>query len=127
MANNNIGTIHCHFHDGAAFIRENVKGKRYIHCEQCGIIQPTKAPFQHYIEVNATMYGAPQAENRNMAGEPEKQKQVEQPAPVKVDFAAIAKQAAKSISKKPAEKEPTNEPKPCGDGLTDYEREMGYR
>lgn len=124
MANDNIGTIHCVFHGGDAFVRENIKGKRYIHCEHCGIIQPTKAPFQQYIEANVTMYGAPAEAQKIGGGQPEKAPKVDQPAPAKIDFAAIAAKAAKTVAPKPATKTPA--PAANDDGLTDYEREMGY-
>ena len=75
MANENIGKIGCPFCMGDAFVRANAKGKKYIFCEEDGIIQPTKINFQNYIKENAEMYGEPEAGyqggNAEAAPEPE--------------------------------------------------------
>lgn len=54
MANENLGTIGCQFHDEPypAHVREDKKGKLYIYCDLCGITSPRAAKFQEYMNKN---------------------------------------------------------------------------
>jgi len=51
MANENIGTINCEFHDEpqVAHVRRDRKNKLYIYCDECGITSPRAAKFQEFI------------------------------------------------------------------------------
>jgi len=51
MANENIGTINCEFHDEPqkAHVRRDRKDKLYIYCDECGITSPRAAKFQEFI------------------------------------------------------------------------------
>jgi len=79
MANENIGEIDCPFCMGRAFVRQSIKGKLYIYCDDDGIIQPTKPNFQHYIKEHCEMYATPEADY-NGGGEPEPE-QLAEPEP----------------------------------------------
>jgi hypothetical protein len=59
MANENLGSISCKFHDEpkTAHVRRDRKGKLYIYCDDCGITSPRAEKFQRYIEKEAVMFG----------------------------------------------------------------------
>ena len=56
MANENIGSINCQYHEQPlkAAVRRDRKDKLYIYCDECGIISPRAAKFQTYIKANMT-------------------------------------------------------------------------
>lgn len=77
--NPTVGKIRClhHVENVQAKVKLSVKKDRlYVHCPNCGLIQPTMPDFQQYIKHNATfeqefsMYGAAGLEY-NGGGEPE--------------------------------------------------------
>lgn len=57
MANNTIGECACPFCQEPADVRKNVKGKVYLYCDNCGMIQPNLAGGQDWILANARLFG----------------------------------------------------------------------
>ncbi len=59
--NKTVGEIACPFHDGEtvkAEVRHSAsKDRFYMLCPQCGLIQPTRASFQRYIEAHGDLNG----------------------------------------------------------------------
>jgi len=60
VANENLGSIPCKFHDVPieAHVRRDRKGKLYIYCDECGITSPRAAKFQEYIHKNMKPFDA---------------------------------------------------------------------
>lgn len=109
--NKNIGEVLCTYCCTKQPVRRNAKGKLYINCSNCGVIQPALRFFQEWIFERCNIYGAEKPDPAP-AAPPAKSPEPDthdtphadplplaaQAAPAKTEASAAAKPAKKNAS-----------------------------
>lgn len=83
-------------------MRKNVKGKLYLNCSNCGVIQPSLPHFQEWVLENAKLYGADKPDRPAPRPAP-----VKQPEPDRADAPRVEPAAAAAPAREKQQPAPT--------------------
>lgn len=97
--NPDAGECRCPFCSTDQPVRKNVKGKLYLNCSNCGVIQPSLPFFQNWVLENASLYGADKPDRPTPRPAPVKQPEPDRADAPRVESAAPV--ADLSVKEKP--------------------------